>query len=198
MSRTVPLRSPACSMLAKIFFTAKYSTYAGKSLAAKTPPTPRIASTMIRPCSETPRCFPMNPPWHFILVLSLDAVADALEVAEVHPHQEGASLDVVVRHESPVTAVAALVAVVAHHEIVPRGDHAAKTVVIGFAILSIGELADLRKVHRRLRRNDHHLVVVLPELFHERRQPQVVQLRVGVKAPALRRHRLPCDDEALF
>src|SRR5260221_14369831 len=135
------------------------------SLAAMTDRKPKIARSQMSPVRETPRWLPMNPPSHFILVLSLDAIADALEVAEVHPHQECAALDVIVRHESPVTAVAALVAVVAHHEIVPRGDRAVETVVIVFAILSLGELADLREIHGRLGRHDHHLVVVLAQLL---------------------------------
>src|SRR6202521_4255713 len=119
---------------------------------------PSSARPMIKLTSDRPRCLPMEPPSCFILVSSLDAVADALEIAEVHPDQERAPLDVVVGHESPVAAVAALVAVVPHHEIVAGGNRAAETVVIVFAILPMGELAHLREIDRGLRRNDHHLV----------------------------------------
>src|SRR6188472_1659868 len=97
----------------------------------------------------------------------LDPVADSLEVVEVHPHQERASLDVVIRHETPVAAVAALVAVVTHHEVVTRWHRAAKTVVIVFAIASVGELPDLREIDRGLRRNDHHLVALLAQALAE-------------------------------
>src|SRR5258707_6492896 len=103
---------------------------------------PSTARVMMSPVNETPRCFPMNSP----LSILFDAVADSLEVPEVHPHQESAALDVVVRHESPVAAVAALVAVVSHHEIVARADRAPETVVLVFAILPTGELPDLRAI----------------------------------------------------
>src|SRR5688572_27394092 len=110
-----------------------------------TPRNPRTPRPMMRFINEMPCCFRMKPPLvrDFFTRSLLDAVADALEVAEVHPHQESAALDVVVGDESPVTAVAALVAVVAHHEVMARGDRAAETVVIVFAIPAVGELPDL-------------------------------------------------------
>src|SRR5450755_3316008 len=141
------------------------------SFAAMMAKKPRRASVMMSPVNETPSCFLMDSPFSN----SLDAVADPPEVPEVHPDQESATLDVVVRDESPVAAVAALVAVVPHHEIVPRGDRATEAVVIVFAILPMGELPDLREIHRRLRGNDHHLVVVVAQLLEEGRQAQVVQ-----------------------
>src|SRR5471032_3594299 len=131
------------------------------SFAAMTARKPRMASVMMSPVIETPRCFPMDSPFSELL----DAIADPLEVPEIHPHEESAALDVIVGDESPVAAVAALVAVVTHHEIVARGDRAAETVVIVFAILPMGELPDLREIDGRLRRDDHHLVVVGPELL---------------------------------
>src|SRR5450432_210824 len=163
------------------------------SFAAMMARKPRTARPTMSPVNETPLCFPMDSP----LSKLLDAIADPLEVPEIHPDQESAALDVVVRDESPVAAVAALVAVVTHHEIVPRGDRAAETVVIVFAILPMGELPDLREIHRGLRRHDHHLVVVVAELLEEGRQAQVVQFRVGVEADALPCDRLAVDREAL-
>src|SRR5689334_2604091 len=109
-------------MVAKIFFTAKNSMYAGSSFEARTPTNPSSASQKMSPDNETPCCFRMNPPLKPRLLFLFDAVADALEVTEVHPHQEGAPLDVVVGDESPVTAVAALVAVVSHHEVLSLRD----------------------------------------------------------------------------
>src|SRR2546421_10096344 len=122
------------------------------------PKKPSRLRTMIRPINEMPSCFFMTAPLFcsrtlcFSLLTShvlplLDPAADALQVAEIHPHQEGASLDVVVGHEPPVTAVAALVAVVAHHEIASLRHRAAEAVVIGFAIVPMGELQHLREIH---------------------------------------------------
>src|SRR5690349_22130053 len=46
---------------------------------------------------------------------------DALQVAEVHPHEERAADDVLVGHEAPVARILGIVAVVAHHEVVACG-----------------------------------------------------------------------------
>src|SRR5258705_12872576 len=158
------------------------------------PAKPNTARTMMSWISPMPRalrieCLPCNR--------LFDAAADPAEVAEVHPHPESATFHMVVGDETPVAAVAALVAVVAHHEVVPRGHGAAKTVVIVFAILAMGELADLREIHRRLPGNDHHLVGLALEFFHEGRQAQVVELRVGIEARCLHRRGLAIDRQAL-
>src|SRR5258708_3350574 len=135
----------------------------------------------MRLTNESPRCFSIDSPFFSRL---LYPVADALEVAEVHPHQECAPLDVVVRHESPVTAVAALIAVVSHHEVLARGHRAAETVVIVFAILPMGELPDLRQIHRPPRRNGPHLGALVAGLLHETRPPAAISGPRGCEARA--------------
>src|SRR5215831_17124269 len=131
--------------------------YAGTSFIAMTERTPRTASQMVMLTSDRPLCLRMNLSPVLPLV---DSVADSLEIAEVHPYQEGAALDVIVGHESPVAAVAALVSVVAHHEVLAGRDRAAEAVVIVVAILPVGELPHLRQLHRRLPRDHHELVRV--------------------------------------
>ena len=58
-------------------------------------------------------------------LLSTDAAADPLEcqtadVVPVEPDEECPAADVVIGHEAPVAAVVAVVAVVAHHQVVAR------------------------------------------------------------------------------
>src|SRR5258705_14026037 len=76
--------------------------------------------------------------------------ADAFEleprnVVPVEPDEERASTQVIVRHESPIPAVVAAVAIIAHHEITAGRDLAGEfaTVEIVVAVLASGERAHL-------------------------------------------------------
>ena len=64
-----------------------------------------------------------------------------MQVVEIPPDHEGATDDVAVRNETPVTAVIAAVPVVTHHEIITGGHLAGETIRVVIAILPVGELA---------------------------------------------------------
>ena len=49
-------------------------------------------------------------------------MADTLELVEIPPDQKRLADDVRIGHEAPVAAVAAAVAVVAHHEVMSRAE----------------------------------------------------------------------------
>src|SRR5213083_134913 len=73
--------------------------------------------------------------------------ADALEVAEIHPHEKRLADDVLVGHEAPEPRVARIVAVVAHHEVVARrhfARHALRTVAAVFLERKVVGHADIR------------------------------------------------------
>src|SRR5262245_9293894 len=88
--------------------------------------TARMTRTMIRPIRLTPACRV------FITRSPLFECAEAAELAEVEPDEERPADDVLVGDEAPDPAVARVVAVVAHHEVVARrhgARHAARIVV---------------------------------------------------------------------
>src|SRR5258706_814993 len=70
------------------------------------------------------------PRWLFMDPPSLEC-SEAPWLAEIEPDEKGLPDDILVRHEPPHPAVRRVVAVVAHHEIVPGGHGAGHT----FAIL---------------------------------------------------------------
>src|SRR4051812_16258760 len=75
--------------------------------------------------------------------------ADTAQVTQVHPHEECFSNNILVRHKAPVAAVRAVVAVVAHHEIVARRNHAGKAFITVGARFAVRELLHVRQVDWR-------------------------------------------------
>src|SRR5687768_5569156 len=90
--------------------------------------TPATASVMTNPMRVMPLCLcfikllplvPMDPP-------SADARADALELhtlVDAQPDQERLAPQLPLRQHAPVSAVVAVVAIVAHHEIMTVRHH---------------------------------------------------------------------------
>src|SRR5476649_558519 len=72
--------------------------------------------------------------------------AYAFRITEIHPYQESLADDVFVRHETPVTAVRAIVAVIAHHEVITCWYYARKTVFVIVAGFLVGEILDFAQV----------------------------------------------------
>ena len=72
--------------------------------------------------------------------------ANALEVAKVHPDDECLAHDITVWHEAPVAAVGAVVAVVAHHEILAGRHDAGELVFRIVASFAQRELLDAGEV----------------------------------------------------
>src|SRR5450830_2171669 len=77
--------------------------------------------------------------------------ADAFRITEIHPYQESLADDVLVRHETPVTAVCAIVAVIAHHEVIACWYNAGKTVFVIVAGFLVREILDFAQVQGRRR-----------------------------------------------
>src|ERR1051325_4304678 len=129
MSATVaPCRSRAMASIA--FFAERYSRYDGITFM---PPSATIATTMrpmisamrLKPCC----CLlPISPP------CLLAERSEAAELVQVQPDEEGLADDVLIRDEAPDPAVARIVAVVTHHEVVARRHGARKAVHIVVAI----------------------------------------------------------------
>src|SRR6185295_15465829 len=76
----------------------------------------------------------VTPRWFFMDHLSLK-FPDAPQLVEIEPDEKRLPDDILVRHEAPYAAVRGVVAIVAHHEVVPRrhgADHALGIVVAIF------------------------------------------------------------------
>src|ERR1700716_4317189 len=93
------------------------------------------------PIKVMPRWFLMDPP-------SLKC-SEAPRLAEIEPDEKRSSDDILVRNETPHAAVRGVVAVVAHHEIVPGRHGTGHAFVIVVAIFAKREC--LREGDRRRR-----------------------------------------------
>src|SRR5215470_2821649 len=83
---------------------------------------------------------------------SANAAADSLEcqtayVIPVEPDEKRLAPDVVVGHEAPVAAVVAVVAVVAHHEVLSGRHLAGEAAIIVNAVLLAGERPHVQRIH---------------------------------------------------
>src|ERR1700730_8328089 len=90
------------------------------------------AATTTKPMRVRPRCR-----WRVLICClpSPDRAADPLErqtadVIPVEPDEKRFAANVIIRHETPVAAVVAVVAVITHHEIATFGDLAGKAALI--------------------------------------------------------------------
>src|SRR6266496_1840908 len=82
------------------------------------------------------------------------------DVVPVEPDEERLAADVVVRHETPVPAVVAVIAIVTHHQVLTGRHPACKTALIVVAILAARKIADIRRIDgRRLRVNADRMVL---------------------------------------
>src|SRR5215467_15953244 len=111
-SATVPPGLP-WAIAVTAFLTLKYSMYAGAILRP-----PMATNTTTMPATNKP--IRVMPRWLFMSDhLSLEP-SDATQLVEIEPDEKRPAHDVLVRNEPPHAAVRGVVAVVAHHEIVPR------------------------------------------------------------------------------
>src|SRR5450759_2148362 len=97
-----------------------------------------IAAMKIKPIRVTPFCLCMNAPGNMLLAYAL---ADPLErkarhVVPVPPDEECLATNMVVRHKAPVTAVFAVIPVVAHHEVLSRRHLARESGLIVYAVFA--------------------------------------------------------------
>src|SRR5690349_17837915 len=103
---------------------------------------------------------------------------DPLEFLEIPPDQECLPHDIGIRHESPVTAVAAAVPVVPHHEILACRNGAAEARVIVGTILPEWKSTDSRWMHARRLRLHQDGMTVGPQRF--RQPPRRYEIEAGL------------------
>ena len=89
--------------------------------------------------------------------------SNALERTKIHPDHHGSTDDILFRDETPIAAVVAVVAIVAHHEVMRGRNRAHHAVIIVFAIIAIGELPDAPKPYPgHVRIDDDGVVCTVP------------------------------------
>src|SRR5687768_3498563 len=108
-----------------------------KSASTTTMKRTKIKPRMLRPCC----CFRMSPP--------LVKRPEAPELVEVEPDEECLADDILVGHEPPDPAVARVVPVISHHEVMARRHRARQSACIVVAISGVRERAPGH--HRRRR-----------------------------------------------
>src|SRR5512137_2638126 len=129
--------------------------YAGVTRKPSMTQATTMAETKRNPIIDRPPCR-----LRCSMVASLsNSTADALEreagdVVPVEPDEERPPAQVIVRHEAPVPAVVAAVAIVAHDEVAAGRNLAGKAAAIGIvvAVVAPGERAHLPGDDRRHRR----------------------------------------------
>src|SRR6267143_2174089 len=121
------------------FLAVRYSMYAGAILRPPMAIKTMTMHTTTIPIRVMPRWFFMKPP-------SLKR-SEAPRLAEIEPDEKRLPDDILVRYETPHSAVRRVVAVVAHHEIVPGRHGAGHTFAIVVAIFAKRERS--REGHSR-------------------------------------------------
>src|SRR5471032_1025154 len=92
--------------------------------------------------------------------------ANALQTAEVHPDKECAADDIRVRHEPPITAVSAVIAIVAHHEIVARRHFSNDALSVVVAVIAERVIVGADNERRHLRVIQDRVLAAV-EIFFE-------------------------------
>src|SRR5512132_3064045 len=186
------------------FCTVKYSMYEGPTRNATSATTMMTTVVNRNPVIDNPCCFPAMLP--LPVTPSAYAAPHALEckrrdVVPVEPDEKRAAADVIVRHEAPIAAVVAIVAVVAHHEVVTRRHPALEAALIVVAIFAPGKRPHVRRIHRlRLcvdadRVSAARLAVGALDAALERFEPQPFE--VAVRGIGLLRPRRAVDGQPL-
>src|SRR4051812_41003259 len=116
------------------FFAERNSRYDGTSFMPKSATTTTMAKTKISPMRLRPCCTRLLRMLFPPLLKSAER-SEPPEIVQVQPDEKGLADDVFVGDESPDAAVARIVPVVAHHEVVPRRDgaHEAAAIVVAIA-----------------------------------------------------------------
>src|SRR5688572_5941678 len=147
--RTSALLVTPCRATASIADLAvRNSMNEGRTFIANSAMTMNSTSMMSNPMMVTPRCC-------FCIVASLFPVPSAEppeppQLVQIQPDEERLADDVLVGDESPYAAVARIVPVVAHHEVVSRRNRARHAAAIVVAISGIRERAPGHHPRRRV------------------------------------------------
>ncbi|KAJ8137393.1 hypothetical protein OY671_009394, partial [Metschnikowia pulcherrima] len=109
-------------------------------------------------------------------------------IAEIHPDEEGLPDDIGFRHETPVSAVGAVIPIIAHGEVLPLGYFAAYPIAGILAVPEVGKLV-LRAIFSRPPLIQQDIVTNFAQLLFSLRD---IRDTVGVEivAGALMRHQL--------
>src|SRR5674476_1167035 len=123
----------------------------------------------------------------------------ALQIRKIHPDEKCLADDLIIRNESPITAVTAVVAIVAHHEVLPCRHLAAHHFIVITAILAPAELGYRTQMQRWHLGIDQHGGFVLTQFFETSFSMHKVQagLNVIVNPICLRRLFNPVDPQPL-
>src|SRR5688572_20862527 len=184
------LRSRAIASMA--FFAEPYSMYAGTSFMARSATTMNMNSHSTRPVTVTPLCL------LFISCLPAACSAEGSEapqLVQVEPDEERLADDVAVGHEPPHAAVARIVPVVAHHEVMPRRNRARQAAHIVVAIAGVRERARRGDEGRRVVLEQDLVLLAVQGLGVAAGKLHALLRQVVVDLP--QRHRLPVDGQAL-
>src|SRR6185295_9247168 len=145
---SVGVAPPERASASMAFLAERYSRYDGTSFMPKSATNTTMTKTRISPTRLRP-CCALRADWLRIVAPPSRSAerSEPPEVVQVQPDEEGLADDVFVGDESPDAAVARIVPVVAHHEVVPRWDgaHEAGAIVVAIAIRRP------RRHHRRRR-----------------------------------------------
>src|SRR5688572_24769710 len=128
----------------------RYSMKEGITFIANSAMTMNSTSMMSSPMMVTPRCC-------FLMIVSLSPCAvlsaeapETPQLVEIEPDEERLADDVFVGDESPYAAVARVVPVVPHHEVVPRRNRARQAAAIVVAISGVRERTPRHHPRRRV------------------------------------------------
>src|SRR5688572_28800869 len=184
------LRSRAIASMA--FFAVPYSMYAGTSRMPKSATMMITNSHTTRPVTVTPRCM------FFMFCLPAPCSAEgpeAPQLVQIEPDEERLADDVLVGYESPHAAVARIVPVVAHDEIVPRRNRARQAAHIVVAIPGVRKRARRRHGGGRVLFEQYFMPLAVQALHVAARELHALPGKVVVDLA--HRHQAAVDGEAL-
>src|SRR5437870_464635 len=124
--------------------------------------------------------------------------AQAADVVPVEPDEERPASDMIIRHKTPVSAVVAIVAIVAYHEIVARRYLACEAALIVDAVFVPWERTHVLRIDGLCGRIFGNRVLVLAGTLEQALGGNVHQsLQIAVGAIGPLRQGMPVDDELL-
>src|SRR5207248_13860 len=137
----------------------------------------------------------------------MDSASNPLEcersdVVPIEPDEKCLAADVVVRHETPIPAVVAVIAIVTHHQVLTGRHPARKTALIVVAIVAARKIADIRWIDRRRLSVDADRMLLragggVRALERALERIEAKSFEVAVRAVGTLRPRLAVDREPL-
>src|SRR3970040_161491 len=147
--------------------------YAGPILKTNSAANTSITAHTMKPVKVKPFCLRMIFP-------SVDRSANPFEFVEIPPNEKRLPDDVFSRHETPVAAVAAAVAVISHQKVMSLRHGAGESGVIVSAIIAKRKQAHAAQLQARCFGLDQDRVPVIAEFLVEAPRGHEVQARLHV------------------